>query len=161
MLENGFIKLHRNILKWEWYDDVNTKTVFIHLLLTASIESSKWHGETIKRGERVCSRASLAKELNIPEQAVRTSLKRLQSTNELTIRTTRKYSVVTINNYEKYQETPNSLTNKRPTANQQPTSCQPQYKKVKEDSKKVKEKNGASAQNSEDEIERLKAELRK
>ena len=38
MLESGFIKLHRKILKWEWYDEPNTMRLFIHLLLTASIE---------------------------------------------------------------------------------------------------------------------------
>lgn len=49
MLENGFIKLYRSLLKWEWYDDVNTKVVFLHLLLTVSIEDSKWHGITVRR----------------------------------------------------------------------------------------------------------------
>ena len=46
MLESGYIKLYRSLLSWEWYDDINTKTVFLHLLLTVSIEESKWHGIT-------------------------------------------------------------------------------------------------------------------
>jgi len=161
VLEYGFIKLHRGLLKWEWYDDTNTKSVFIHLLLTVSIEDSEWHGEVVKRGERICSRKSLSEELNMSEQTIRTALSHLKSTSEITIRATRKFSVVTINNYEKYQEVPSSLTNRQPATNQLPTNSQPQYKKVKEDIKKVKEKSGAFAQLSEDEIEERKAKLRK
>ena len=161
MLENGFVKLHRSLLKWEWYDDPNTMRLFVHLLLTVSIETSRWHGETIKRGERVYSRKSLSEEINMSEQAIRTSLNHLKSTSEVTIRTTRKYSVVTINNYEKYQEVPSKYTNRQPATNQCLTNDQPQYKKVKEDIKKVKEENGAFAQMSEDDIKRRMAELRR
>lgn len=35
----GFIKLSRNILKWEWYKDSNTKAVWLHCLLMAARES--------------------------------------------------------------------------------------------------------------------------
>ncbi len=31
-MNDGFIKLHRKIIDWEWYDDINTKTLFIHIL---------------------------------------------------------------------------------------------------------------------------------
>ena len=48
---NGFIKIYRSMLKWEWYEDVNTKAVFLHLLLTANFKDTKWQGITIKRGE--------------------------------------------------------------------------------------------------------------
>ena len=47
-MNDGFIKLHRKIIDWEWYDDINTKTLFIHILLMANFEDKKWHGETVK-----------------------------------------------------------------------------------------------------------------
>ena len=62
MLESGYIKLYRSLLNWEWYDDINTKTVFLHLLLTVSIAESQWHGITVPRGSRVSSYAVLASE---------------------------------------------------------------------------------------------------
>jgi len=161
VLENGFVKLHRSITTWEWYDDPNTMRLFIHLLLTVSIKTSDWHGETIERGERIYSRKLLSKELNMSEQNIRTALNHLKSTNEITVRTTRKYSVVTVNNFEKYQEVPSSITNHQPTGNQRLTNSQPQYKKVEEDNKKEKEKSGALAQMSEGELEALKAKLRR
>ena len=37
MLGSGYIKLYRSLLNWEWYDDINTKTVFLHLLRQQSV----------------------------------------------------------------------------------------------------------------------------
>ena len=82
MLESGYIKLYRSLLNWEWYDDINTKTVFLHLLLTVSIEESKWHGITIKRGSRVSSYAVLAKETRLTERQVRTAISHLETTGQ-------------------------------------------------------------------------------
>ena len=36
-MNDGFIKLHRKIVDWEWYDDINRNFRFIyHLLLKAN-----------------------------------------------------------------------------------------------------------------------------
>ena len=43
-MEGGWIKLYSKFLEWEWYTDVNTKAVFIHLLLTANYEQKKMEG---------------------------------------------------------------------------------------------------------------------
>ena len=42
MLEGGFILLHRSILRWEWYGDLNTARLFIHLLLTVNYEPQRY-----------------------------------------------------------------------------------------------------------------------
>ena len=104
MEENGWIKIHRKFLKWEWYDDMVVKSVFLHLLLTANFETKKWRGITIERGQIVTGRKKLSQELGISERQVRTALKKLCSTNELTIKTTSKFSIVTICKYGSYQE---------------------------------------------------------
>ena len=44
-------------------------------------------------------------------QNVRTSLNKLKSTHEITSKTTNKYTYITINNFNDYQETTNKLTN--------------------------------------------------
>lgn len=128
MMESGFVKLYRSLLNWEWYDDINTKTVFLHLLLTVSIEDSKWHGITVKRGSRVSSYRKLAEETHLSVDKVRTAIEHLKSTNEVTHEPHTKYSVFSINNYDKFQSIPQqSYSN--PTL--VPHSSQ-QYKKVKE-----------------------------
>jgi predicted transcriptional regulator len=138
MLENGFIKLHRSLLKWEWYDDISTFKVFLHLLLTVNIEDSKWRGEKIPAGARVTSIAKLAEETKLSQQKIRTALKHLELTHELTNKKTSKYTVVTVSNWSKFQQLTRSLTKKQQTTNKQLTNNQPQYKKVKEDIKKVR-----------------------
>ena len=122
----GWIKIHRSILKWEWYDDINTFRVFIHLLLTANHESKKWRGIRIRRGQMVTSVANLGKSTGLSAQSVRTSLTKLKSTNELTIKSTNIYTIITICKYEYYQDIKKDinkqdikLTNKRPTNEQQ------------------------------------------
>lgn len=120
MFDIGHIKLHRSILSWEWYQDTNTTRLFIHLLLTANYEDVKWRGIVIKRGQRICSRAMLAEETNLTEQNIRTALNRLVSTNEITKQSTPKGTVITLNNYDKYQ----AATSQTTKAKQQPTTNQ-------------------------------------
>ena len=103
MIENGFIKLHRKMIQWEWYNDVNVKILFIHLLLTVNYEDKKWQGKVIKRGQRVCSYPNLAKELKLSVMTIRTALNKLKSTGEITVKTTNKYSLISIVNYDLYQ----------------------------------------------------------
>lgn len=137
--DKSFIKLHRKMLKWEWYNDINTKVLFIHLLLIANWEDKKWEGNLIKRGQVVTGRKKLSKETGLTEQQIRTSINKLISTNEITTETTNKYTVVTIVKYEDYQQTrekiTNEITNKstfeQPTNNQQVTTTK-EYKEIKE-----------------------------
>lgn len=133
MLENGYVKLYRSLLKWEWYDDTNTKVVFLHLLLTVSIEDSRWHGIVVKRGSRVSSYAVLAKETKLSIRQLRTSISRLESTGEVTRTKYPKYTVFTINNYDAFQSATSKTTSKRQSTDKVATVNRQQYKKVKED----------------------------
>ena len=122
---DGWIKLHRSLLEWEWYSDVNTRLLFIHLLLSVNYEDKEWRGITIKRGQLVYSRATLAKQSGLSEQGLRTALRHLISTKDITNKTTPQYSIITISNYDKYQSITNELTNDQPAINQPPTNDQP------------------------------------
>ena len=137
---NGYIRLFRKFTNWEWYQNTNTKIVFIHCLLKANWEDSKYEGQTIKRGSFITGRKKLAKELHITEQQVRTALQHLISTNELTIKKSNKYSIITINNYDEYQainqEDNQQITNNQPTNNQQVTTYE-EYKEEKEYKKEI------------------------
>ena len=138
MFDGGYIKLHRKLTKWEWYHNANTFRVFIHLLLTANYEPRRFEGRTIERGQRVTSISKLSKELKVSVQSIRTALNHLKSTGELTIETTPKYTIITINNYISYQQLTNDLTNDQQTANKRLTNDQQQWKKDKESKRKIK-----------------------
>lgn len=143
----GWIKLHRKMTEWEWYDNVNTKVLFIHLLLMANHKPKKWAGKMVGRGQLVTGRHKLAKQLGMGEQKVRTAFSNLRDTGEITIKATNRFTVITICNYEEYQiddseanQQPNqqltsNLTNKQPTNNQQITT-----NKNAKKGKKVKKK---------------------
>lgn len=103
-MENGWVKIHRKIMDWEWYDDHDTTRLFIHLLLLASHEDRQWHGMTIKRGQVLTSLADLAQGTSLSVRKIRTSMTRLKSTSNLTSKTTNKFSLITICNYESYQD---------------------------------------------------------
>ena len=119
----GWIKVHRSILNWEWYDDSNTVRVFLHLLLNAAHKPTRFRGETLKPGQLVTSRAKIAKATRLSDRAVRTALTRLKTTNEVTSQTTNRNTIITIINWHRYQliDQPNDqqTTSKRPTIKQE------------------------------------------
>ena len=79
----GWIKLHRGLTEWEWYDDINTSRLFIHCLLKANHKDKKWRGLDIKRGSFWTSLDTLSEETGLSKKCVRTSLDRLKATCEL------------------------------------------------------------------------------
>ena len=122
---SGWIKLHRDLIKWEWYETPNMVQFFVHCLLRANHSPKRWQGVDIEAGQFVSGRMKLSQETGLSQQSVRTCIERLKSTNELTIKSTSKYSIFTLNNWEKYQsgETATSnLTNEQPASNQQVTT---------------------------------------
>lgn len=152
-MDNGWIKIHRKMIEWEWYKEPATFSVFFYLLLSANHQDKKWMGIEIKSGQLITSVNSIFNGLNrnsntgklnrkanrVTRQCIRTALKRLESTNELTIKTTNKYSLVTINKWYEYQLT-NNQTNKQLTNNQQTTNNKQEGKNVKNVKNNIKKK---------------------
>lgn len=135
-MNSSWIKLFRELINWEWYSDINTTRLFIHLLLTVNFETKKWKGETIHPGEIITSYSNLAQQAHLSVQTVRTCVSKLKSTGELTIKTSNKFTLIKLNNWIKYQST-NTQTNKQLTNNQQTTNKQltttKEYKEGKND----------------------------
>jgi len=131
----GWIKIHRKLLDWEWWDSSDTLKVFLYLLLTGNLTDKLWHGVSLKRGQLVTSYSTVSQQTKIPYQTVRTIFERLKSTGEITVKTTNKYSIVTINNFNQYQPI-NRQAHSQSTGNQQATNRQlttaKEYKEYKE-----------------------------
>lgn len=122
-MSQGWICLHRQLLEWEWYNDINVCRLFLHCLLKANHKDKKWQGKVIPRGSFVTGRNVLADETGLTVQQIRTSLNKLKSTNDLTIKSTNKNSLVTVVNYGFYQDKEMEVTNKTTSKplNEQPT----------------------------------------
>ena len=120
---SGWLKLHRAFSEWEWSDEPNMVALFIHLLLTANFEDKNWKGIPVKKGQLIAGRKKMSEATGISEQGIRTCLDRLRSTKEVTISSVSKYSIITITNWEKYQDT-NQISNHEVTSNQPATNQQ-------------------------------------
>lgn len=99
----NWIKIDRKIVNWEWYSDIKVTKLWLHILVKANYKDNTWRGITIKRGQLLTSREKLAVGAGISVSAVRRCLNSLQSTNEITIKTTNNYTLITICNYDSYQ----------------------------------------------------------
>ena len=129
-----FIKLYRKMLKWEWYDDINTCRLFLHCLLRAEWKAGSWHGIHYEAGQFITSIQNLANETNLSRQQVRTSLKKLLATNELTTNQHGAARIITVVKWGEYQGanmvSNQEITTNQPTDNQQLTPCK-EYKEIK------------------------------
>lgn len=163
---NEFIKLNRKILKWEWYSDPCTRSVFIHCLLKANWKPGKWHGYQYQRGQFITSLSSLSSELGLSVKNVRTALDHLKSTGELADWHDSKIRMITVVNYERYQSTGSLPASDRQAGGNQAASDRQQYKNIKNNKNNKEEKKAAAPQDfppgisSMEELEALKAKLR-
>lgn len=100
----GWVTLHRKFLQWEWFDKPEMVQLFIWLLLNANYADKKWQGTVIKRGQLLTTTPKIMEALRLTERQTRTCISRLKSTGEVTVKTTNKYSIITICNYDRYQD---------------------------------------------------------
>lgn len=108
MVKKGWVKLHRSIEDWEWYKDLPTKSLFLHLLLKAEWSDGR-------RGYVLTTESRLMKELGLSRQQIRTAMSHLISTGEITKEVTQrptrdatngltnKSTLINIENYSVYQ----------------------------------------------------------
>ena len=125
----GWIQLHRKFIDWEWYDDINTKVLFIHCLLKANHTAKKWRGIDIQRGDFLTSLNHLSSETGLSVRSIRTSLTRLESTGEVTRKATSKMTQLTICKYDTY----NNLKKSNDTVNDTNADTQTTSKRHSDD----------------------------
>ncbi len=154
-MNKGYIALHRNLLEWEWYHDLPVSRLFIHLLLKANHKNHRYKNIIIKRGQYLIGRNNLALECNLSVQQLRTAIKKLKSTNEITIKTTNGYHLIEVVNYSIYQKNETvtnqqnnqqvnqPITNDQPTDNQRITTNNNVYNENNENNENNEEKEKA------------------
>lgn len=102
-MNGDYLKFYRSMLDWEWYSDINTCRLFVHMLFKANWKDGNFRGTTVPRGSFISSIRKLADETSLTEREVRTALSHLESTGEVTHKGHSKYSVFTVLNYNLYQ----------------------------------------------------------
>ena len=133
-MQGNYIKLDRKILEWGWYKNEHTKNVFIHCLLKANWKDGVFEGRKIPRGSFVTSISNLACELDLTNDEVRTAIKHLESTKEITKQITNRYTVISIVNYDTYQNVTEQIPSKsQPIPNPFPTIEERKKERKEED----------------------------
>ena len=142
-MHRGYIKSWRKLIEWGWYKDSHTFHIFHYLLSTANYKESEFMGHKIMPGQAVTGLHSLSVNTGISIQSIRTCLARLKPTNEITIKSTNKFSIITIINWAHYQSDEKELnrqinkqTNNPLTINQQTTNNILELKNVKNKDKR-------------------------
>ena len=99
----NIIQIHSKITSWRWYKESNVKSVFFHLIITACQSRCLQYDIFITRGQVVTSYRKLSKDLGLTVSQVRTSIKKLHNTGEVDIKNMKKFTIITLLNYESYQ----------------------------------------------------------
>lgn len=107
----AFIKVYRKFMEWEWYTDINVKTLFLHCLLRANWKAGVWQGIHFEAGEFITTLPSISEETGLTVRQARTALEKLKLTGELSVKLTdnvtgkslNKCRIITVNNWDRYQ----------------------------------------------------------
>lgn len=87
---------------WEWYENTNVFRLFTHCLLHTNTQDTRYCGREIKAGQFVSSIPRISAETGLTESQVRTALKKLKDTGYISTKSTNKYTIYTVNEYQKY-----------------------------------------------------------
>jgi hypothetical protein len=139
----GYIKLHRGLLDSEVFASESALKIWIWLLLKATYKErfvtlNIGKGEVViklERGQLIFGRKMAETALLINESSVRRKINMFSSRGMIDVKSTNHYSIITICNYDIYNDTENEndqqTTSRRPADDQQVTT----YKKDKKDKK--------------------------
>lgn len=126
MSSQGWVCVHRQLLDNPIFKNDKLFRVFMYCLLKAShSKHDQLVGDsivTVNSGQFVTGRKAISSSTGLTEQNVRTALVKLEKLSILTIKPTNKYSIISITNWDKYQQSNQQVTSKQPASNQQVTT---------------------------------------
>ena len=103
-MNDGFIVLNRRISSWRWWDMPNAVTLWLHILIGANWTDGYFLGQKIERGQLATSIHRLAEESGLHPNTVRHWLKKFEDEQQITLKSTNRYTLITVINYAKYQD---------------------------------------------------------
>jgi len=102
-MSNGWIKIHRKFIEWQWFGNSEAVHLFLYIILKANHADKMWQGHDVKRGQLITSIGHLSIATGISQRSVRTLLKKFENTGEIEVKTTNKFTLVSVCKYECYQ----------------------------------------------------------
>ena len=142
MSEKGYIRIDRAIKDWEYWDVPEATALWLHILVNANWKKGYFKGIEVNRGEFITSISHLAKDVGLTYQQTRSYLEKLEKAQNITRKTTNKYTVISVVKYDTYQaleganQHTKQQTNNKQITNKQQTNNNNRIKGIKE----IKEK---------------------
>ena len=122
-MTNGWIKLHRKIFDNPIWQNEKALKIWIWCLLKANHKQNhilfSRQQIPIKKGQFIFGRKKASQELRIPETTIYFWINYLKVNSYIDIKSTNKYSIITILNWNEYQTIDSKVDNKRTTDGQQ------------------------------------------
>ena len=138
---DGWLKLYRSILDSAVFQDAEILKVWIWLLCNVAFEQHDTicYGKVIhlKPGQIATGRKKIAQCTDLNENKVYRALTALKSLGNIEIKSTNKYSIITVVNWDKYQD-----ENGKRTANEQQTNSKTTTGEQQDNNKRTQHKNG-------------------
>lgn len=135
-MQEGFIKIHRQITESSIYLDSQAVHLFLHLLLRANFKDRKVMFNSsivnLKKGQFICGRKTLSEETGINESKIYRLLTIFEKESLIEQLPNSRYSIITILNWNKYQESEQQANSGRTTGEQQ-VNTDKKDKKVNKD----------------------------
>ena len=131
---NGFILLDRSLLEWQYADNVKMLGFWTYLLLEANWKDGYFKGDKIPRGSFATSIRGLSKKFGISNNTVIAWLTALQNAHQLIRESRHSYTLISIVNYDKYQD----FKNRTDTPTASPTASPTAHNRTKQQGNKGK-----------------------
>ncbi|MGP4070636.1 DnaD domain-containing protein [Halobacillus sp. B29] len=139
----GWLKLHRKILQSEIFENEKLLKIFIYCLTKSSHKNTESRvgrqKVQLKPGQFIFGRKKAAVELNMNESTVRDYFEILEEDGVISIDSTNKYSVITVDNWAIYQSNDEEYDNKTTPDNQQKNNTSPSDRQQKDTYKNGRE----------------------
>jgi hypothetical protein len=111
-MDGNYVRFYREIKDWEWYKNLNTFKLWFHCIIRANWQDGKFQGIDVPRGSFVASYSKLAEETGLTYDEVRTAVKNLVNSQNLTVKKYPKFGLFTVVSYDRYQASPTQSPSK-------------------------------------------------
>ena len=102
-MEKGWIKLHRKLLDNGVFYDAELFKIFIWCILKANRKPKEVSNIKLKAGQFITGRVSASEELHIKPSTVYDRMQKLKRMKYISIKSTTKFSIVSVLKYNDYQ----------------------------------------------------------
>jgi hypothetical protein len=141
-MEQGYIKIHRSLVKKGYYKDSHYVHLWIHLIMKATYQEKEYlfNGKIhmLKPGQFITGRNTLSAETGINRSKIERMLKTFENEQQIEQQMTTKFRIISILSWDKYQ---NIEHQNEPRVSHERATSEPRVSTNKKEKKEKKEKN--------------------